>query len=102
MTDNPTPTRHLICSIYRSSRREGMYLYIDKPRGLGCVPEALMQQFGTPRHVSDMLLRPKRALARVDTAKVREALLAQGWYLQMPPPPDTDLYLAQGHPGRDA
>ncbi|MCK0538728.1 YcgL domain-containing protein [Alcanivorax quisquiliarum] len=102
MTDNQTTSRHLICSIYHSSKREGMYLFVDKPRGLACVPEPLMQQFGTPRHVSDMLLRPGRPLARADVEKVRGALLEQGWYLQMPPPPDSDLYLAQGHPGRDA
>ena len=34
--------------------------------------------------------------------KIRE----QGFYLQMPPPPDEDLFMADGHPdkpaGRDA
>lgn len=99
MTDTP---RHLICSIYRSSRQNDMYLYIDKTRGLDAVPEALMSRFGAPKHVADMLLRPEKALARVDVHKVRAALQEQGWFLQMPPPPDADLYLAKGHPGRGA
>ena len=94
--------RHLICSIYRSSRQAEMYLYIDKTRGLDAVPAALMDRFGTPRHVADMLLRPEKTLARVDVHKVRAALQEQGWFLQMPPPPDADLYLAKGHPGRGA
>jgi len=95
-------SRHLICSIYRSSRQDGMYLYVDKTRGLGAVPEALMIRFGTPGHVADMLLRPEKPLARVDVEKVRAALREQGWFLQMPPPPEPDLYLAKGHPGRGA
>ena len=32
-----------ICSIYRSAKREGMYLYVDKAEGLERVPEALMR-----------------------------------------------------------
>jgi uncharacterized protein len=95
-------TRHLICSIYRSSRQDEMYLYVDKTRGLGSVPEALMSRFGAPKHVADMLLRPEKPLARVDVEKVRAALREQGWFLQMPPPPEPDLYLAKGHPGRGA
>ncbi|WP_245932400.1 YcgL domain-containing protein [Isoalcanivorax indicus] len=95
--------QHLFCSIYHSSRQEGMYLYVNKARGLDAVPEALRERFGTPRHVVDMLMKPGRPLARVDAEKVREALLSQGWFLQMPPPPDEDLYLAPGRrPSRDA
>lgn len=90
---------HVICSIYRSSKKDEMYLYVDKRKGLEVVPEALTQQFGTPIHVLDMLLRPERTLARVDMAKVRKALAEQGWFLQLPPPPDTDLYLAEGYQG---
>lgn len=92
-------TMHVICSIYRSSKKDEMYLYVDKRKGLEVVPEALTQQFGTPIHVLDMLLRPERTLARVDMAKVRKALAEQGWFLQLPPPPDTDLYLAEGYQG---
>jgi len=88
---------HLICSIYRSSKKDEMYLYVDKRKGLDAVPKALSEQFGTPIHVLDMLLRPERTLARVDMAKVRQALQTQGWFLQLPPPPDEDLYLAEGH-----
>lgn len=90
-------TMHLICSIYRSSKKADMYLYVDKKQGLEVMPEALRAHFGTPIHVVDLLLRPERKLARVDIAKVRQALQEQGWFLQLPPPPDNDLYLAEGH-----
>jgi len=92
-------TMHLICSIYRSSKKTEMYLYVDKKRGLEVMPEELKTLFGQPVHVVDLLLRPERKLARVDVVKVRQALQEQGWFLQMPPPPDEDLYLAEGHQG---
>lgn len=88
----------LFCSIYKSPRRAGMYLYVERSRGLKALPETLMAQFGTPAHVTDMILDPVRPLARADVHRVMAMIGAQGFYLQMPPPPDEDLYLATGHP----
>lgn len=88
----------LFCSIYRSTRRADTYLYVERASGLGKLPEALLAQFGKPVHVSDMILDPERKLARVDARRVMEKIREQGFYLQMPPPPDADLYLADGHP----
>ncbi|MBL7249500.1 YcgL domain-containing protein [Alloalcanivorax sp. C16-2] len=90
----------LFCSIYKSPRREGMYLYVERTKGLKDLPEALISQFGAPRHVTDMILTPERPLARVEVDQVMARIREQGFYLQMPPPPDEDLYLANGHPDR--
>jgi uncharacterized protein YcgL (UPF0745 family) len=76
----------LICSIYKSSRKDEMYLYVDKRTGLKEVPEALMERFGNAIHVMDMPLHKERALARVDIDKVLDGIKEQGFYLQMPPP----------------
>lgn len=78
----------LLCSIYKSSRKDEMYLYVPKADGLKRVPEALMTAFGTPRHVSDLLLDPSRKLARVDITAVLAKLASDGFFLQMPPPPE--------------
>lgn len=80
----PTTERALV-SIYRSSKRAEMYLYLSKKAGLGEVPAALMQQFGTPILVMDMLLKRDRKLARVNTGRVLDELVDKGFYLQMPP-----------------
>ena len=40
-----------LCAIYRSSRKEGMFLYVAKRDQFDAVPEALMQQFGKPQFV---------------------------------------------------
>lgn len=80
----PTTERALI-SVYRSGKRAEMYLYVPKKTGLEQVPAALMQQFGTPILVMDMLLKRDRKLARVDTGRVLDNLVDKGFYLQMPP-----------------
>lgn len=81
----------LLCDVYRSPRKDEMYLYIDKSRGLQAVPEALLTQFGKPELVMTFLLDGKRTLARVDTARVIESLQQQGFYLQVPPPQESLL-----------
>jgi len=77
-----------LCSIYRSPKEEGMYLYVDKDNDLASVPEALLKRFGHPELAMTLLLTPDKKLARADVAKVLEAIEEQGFYLQMPPRPD--------------
>lgn len=76
-----------LVEILGSSRKEEMYLYVDKAAGTKDVPEPLMQQFGEPRSVMTLLLDPGRKLARVDTVEVLAAIEEQGFFLQMPPTP---------------
>ncbi|MBY4677601.1 YcgL domain-containing protein [Marinobacterium arenosum] len=84
-----------IVSIYKSPRKDEMYLYVDKRDQLGKVPEPLLQMFGEPVHVMDMPLKADKKLARVETDKLLSELDDKGFYLQMPPPKDDymlDLY----------
>jgi uncharacterized protein YcgL (UPF0745 family) len=75
----------LLCQVFRSPRKEEMYLYVDKARGLVDVPEVLMTQFGEPEAVMTLILDPQRKLARADTAEVLVDIAEKGFYLQMPP-----------------
>ena len=77
-----------ICSIYQSSKRSGMYLYLLKSDALERVPEALMLAFGKPKHSFDLVLSPERKLASEDIVVVLENLEKQGYHLQMPPAED--------------
>jgi hypothetical protein len=74
-----------ICSIYHSSRKNGMYLYVLKADALSRVPEQLMTAFGAAKHAFDLVLTPERKLAREDITKVLANLDSQGYHLQMPP-----------------
>ncbi len=84
-----------ICSIFKSPRKDEMYLYVEKSAQLGRVPDALIEMFGKPVHLMDMPVRPGRTLARVNVDKMLAALSTQGYFLQMPPPKEDymlDLY----------
>jgi len=75
----------LLCQIYRSSRKQEMYLYVEKSRGVVDVPEVLMKQFGEPEEVMLLMLDSERKLARADVSEVMSCIADQGFYLQMPP-----------------
>ncbi|MFJ5296747.1 YcgL domain-containing protein [Pseudomonas sp. NPDC088368] len=77
-----------ICSIYRSPRRNEMYLYVLKSDALERVPVELLSAFGKPHHAFDLVLSPERALAREDIHAVLANLEKQGYHLQMPPAED--------------
>ncbi|MET1078001.1 MAG: YcgL domain-containing protein [Pseudomonas sp.] len=77
-----------ICSIYKSPRRNEMYLYVEKKNALKLVPETLLTAFGPPIHSFDLVLSPERALAREDIHQVLANLEKQGYHLQMPPAED--------------
>jgi uncharacterized protein YcgL (UPF0745 family) len=85
----------LLISVYRSRKRDEMYLYVPKAAGLAGVPAPLLELFGVPVHVMDIPLKPGRDLARVNGEKLREEIERSGYYLQMPPPKEDyllDLY----------
>lgn len=75
----------ILCSIYRSSKKEGMYVYVDKNEGLERLPESLLKVFGKPQFAMTLLLKPEQKLARVDREDVIKGIREQGFFLQMPP-----------------
>lgn len=81
----------LDCEVYRSSKKEGLYLYVINERGLDDIPETLRQQFGRPELAMTLELGRTRRLARADVLKVMEALQTQGYYLQVPPTPGSEM-----------
>lgn len=80
----------MLCSIYRSTKKEGAYLYINKKDDFSQIPDALMTMFGKPVLVMTMSLDGK-TLARVNIEKVKESLNEQGFFLQLPPEPENVL-----------
>ncbi len=80
-----------ICSVYRSPKKEGMYLYVAKTDDLRRVPEALMARFGQPQLAMTLVLTADKQLARVEAARVLESIEEKGFYLQMPPAPETHM-----------
>jgi uncharacterized protein YcgL (UPF0745 family) len=85
------------CSVYKSNRKELLYLYVEKSRGLDPVPEALLLQFGDPVWVMDLVLNKALTLATEDVGVVMDNLLSTGYHLQMPPIPEHNLNSLHNH-----
>lgn len=84
----PLSAQRRYVRVYRSRRKQEMYLYVDAHDGLKRVPEALLERFGTPVEALSMMLTADRRLARADAARVLESIEEEGFYLQMPPVPE--------------
>ncbi|MFP5507188.1 MAG: YcgL domain-containing protein [Gammaproteobacteria bacterium] len=79
------------CVIYKGSRKQDTYLYIEREDDFARVPEALLDMLGNLQRVMALELTPERSLAQADPEQVRRLLREQGYYLQMPPPDDPAL-----------
>ena len=78
----------MFCVIYRSTSRDQTYLYVEKKDDFSRVPEELMKTFGRPQLVMLLPLDGRKKLVNADLEKVKTALAEQGYYLQIPPPPE--------------
>ncbi|MGF1908139.1 YcgL domain-containing protein [Vibrio kasasachensis] len=76
----------MLCAIYKSSKKEGTYLYLPKRDDFSQVPDQLMQMFGKPI-MAMMVNLAGRTLANVDIEKVKQSINDDGFFLQLPPPP---------------
>ena len=86
----------LDCWIYKSPRKEEMYLYLAEEEGFDALPADLLAGFGAPRLVMQLALDGSRRLAREDVSVVMANLREQGYHLQMPPRLDPALYHGNG------
>jgi len=77
------------CFIYKSLKKDYLYLYIVNKDDFSKVPGALLNNFGKMEFVMDMELSPERKLAREDAGKVIENLKEQGFFVQLPPQRET-------------
>ncbi len=82
------------CWIYRSSRKEGMYLYLTKEDDFEKIPKPLLERFGQAALVMTLELHSGRTLAQEDITKVMVNLRELGFHLQIPP--DIQPHLYQG------
>ncbi len=78
----------MLCVVYKSPKLDQTYLYILRRDDFSAVPEALLNTFGKPQLVTMINLATKSKLAHADINKVKQQLTEQGFYLQLPPPPE--------------
>lgn len=78
----------MLCAIYRSPKKEGMYLYIAKRDDFKDIPEVLMKTFGKPQFAMLFNLKGEKQLKVATNKEVMESINTQGFYLQLPPLPE--------------
>jgi len=76
----------ILTDIYRSAKKEGLYLYVKKGQDLSELPDVLMKSFGVPEFSMRVILTSEKKLARVDVEEVMQSLNDKQFFLQMPPP----------------
>lgn len=73
------------CFIYKSLKKDYLYLYIVNKDDFSKVPDALINNFGKMEFVMDIELSPEQKLAREDAGKIIDSLKEQGFFVQLPP-----------------
>ncbi len=77
------------CFIYKSLKKDLLYLYLAKKDDFSKVPDALFSHLGKMEFVIDLELSPERKLAMEDAEKVIKCLKEQGFFVQLPPQKET-------------
>jgi uncharacterized protein YcgL (UPF0745 family) len=72
-------------SAYKSSKKEELYVFVDKQKGLEALPAEFKVMFGETHYVTDFELTPNRKLGREDAAKVYQSIESKGYFVQLPP-----------------
>jgi hypothetical protein len=75
--------------IYKSTKKDELYLYISKKDDFSDVPQELYDSMGKePVFVMELELSVERPLAREDVTIVMNNLETKGFHVQMPPRPE--------------
>ena len=72
------------CDVYRSAKKEYLYLFVPADEGMASVPDELLALFGEPEKALSFTLTQERDLAKEDPVQVLQNLLQQGYHLQLP------------------
>ncbi|MGR8930568.1 MAG: YcgL domain-containing protein [Gammaproteobacteria bacterium] len=75
----------MLCFIYKSLKKDELYLYLDKKDDFSAIPEDLFKSLGRLQYVMELQLSPERKLAREDVSRVMDSLENKGFFIQMPP-----------------
>jgi uncharacterized protein YcgL (UPF0745 family) len=75
----------MLCFVYKSLKKEALYLFIEKKDDFSIVPEALLDSIGNPVFVMELELTPERKLAKEDMQQVMRQMQEKGFFVQLPP-----------------
>ena len=73
------------CYVYRSNKKQGMYLYLGDKDDFSSVPESLLKLLGDISFSFEFDLDKDRKLVKVEAKEVIRVIKENGFFLQMPP-----------------
>ena len=73
------------CFVYRSEKKQGMFLYLSNKDDFSCVPESLLKLLGETTYSFEFDLSKDRKLVKVEAKEVMKVMDENGYFLQMPP-----------------
>jgi len=85
------------CSIFKTNKKEGAYLYLAKLTDFEQLPESLQQLFSEQVEVMELTVTLETVLATEDVAQVLENLREQGFHLQLQPVEVAGTVLGRHH-----
>jgi len=74
------------CFVYRSNKKQGLYLYLKEKDNFDIVPESLVKLLGDMDFSFEFDLEKDRKLVRAEAKEVLRIMKENGYFLQMPPP----------------
>ena len=75
----------MLCFIYKSLKKDQLYVYINTKDDFSKIPENLFNSLGELKFVMELELTPQQKLARIEPEKVIASLDEKGFFIQMPP-----------------
>lgn len=73
------------CAVYKSNKKMDTYLFVEKEAEFERVPDSLLKMLGELEFVMSVDLDERDKLAQADPQQVKESLIDQGYFLQLPP-----------------
>lgn len=70
-------------SIYRSTKKENCYLYIEHEGDFSKVPESILSIFGMPVFAMKVLIDSKRRFVAASAEEIENRIKKDGFFLQM-------------------
>ena len=70
--------------IYRSAKKEGLYIYLAEQDDFDCLPESLMKQASPLELAMELFLTAEKKLRKEDVRTVVMNLKSQGYHVQLP------------------
>jgi uncharacterized protein YcgL (UPF0745 family) len=74
----------MICDIYRSDTKTGLYIYLEKDKEIADLPDELIKLIGKHNKVMELDLSTRDKLANEDIYKVKTNILELGYHVQVP------------------